>query len=147
MLSPGGHEVLPPGKVANSMPASLDSTNGGGEASDSPRPSKRCVDARKTSTPGASVYRAVSNDPPTASARPPGASTTGSTAVDPTTRRAIPSAPVRVSPATSTGALPVFHSSTYSPSLRGAGPGGEAITSEITTVGSGDSVVSRCDSP
>src|SRR2546430_12213811 len=98
MLAPAGHVALFPGKLDSERPASLDSTNGGGEASDNPRPSKRCVEARRTRVPAASVYREASNDAPTASARAPGANVTGSVGAIPRSRRAAPSGPVSVSP-------------------------------------------------
>src|SRR5438105_7932639 len=129
------------------MPSSLDSTKAGGEASDSPRPSRRWVEPWSRRVPAGIGYLEASNDAPTASARPSGARTRGPTGAGARTPLAVPSGPVKVSPARSTGALPTFQSSTYSPSLRGDGPGGDAITSEMTTVGSGESVVTRCDSP
>src|SRR4051812_8574828 len=62
MLAPPGQVAALPGNVDSSTPASLERIRGGGEASDSPRPSKRCVDARKSSVPADRAYREASKD-------------------------------------------------------------------------------------
>src|SRR5438132_12936593 len=118
----------------------------GGDSSESPRPSSRCVDARNTGTPGGMGYRLGSNEAPTASARAPGASTTADVTPG-ATGRGIPSTPSKDTDDKSVGEFPALRISMYSPSVRGTGKGGEAITSEKRSRGNGPVVTTGCEAP